>query len=182
MSSPPELALAVFGSSDAEPGSPAWERAHAIGRGASARGIPVVTGGYGGVMEAASLGASGSDVEVIGVTCAAFSARSPNPYLTLEIEEPDLSARTGRLIEISRAFVILEGMSGTLAELAMLWASARARTLPGPIVIWDERWSAVFEELTSRGCLDHRAIAATRVVRGEGEALTQALTRVPGKE
>ena len=66
-------------------------------------------------------------------------------------------------------------MSGTLAELAMLWASARARTLPGPIVIWDERWSAVFEDLAGRGCLDARAIAATHVAQREAEALAMAL-------
>lgn len=175
--SPPDLALAVFGSSDAQPGSPAWERAFALGRGAASRGVAVATGGYGGVMEAASLGASEGGVEVIGVTCAAFSSRSPNRYLTLEIEESDLPARTGRLITISRAFVILEGMSGTLAELAMLWASARARTLPGPIVIWDERWSTVFEELSRLGRLDARAISATTVVQNDEEALAKALDR-----
>ncbi|RMF71707.1 MAG: hypothetical protein D6738_13320, partial [Acidobacteria bacterium] len=96
--------IAVFGASDAEPDSPPWTAALEIGRRVAEAGVPVVCGGYGGVMEAACRGARLAGGEAIGVTCRVFAARTPNPWLTLEIEEPDLAARTHRLICLSRGF------------------------------------------------------------------------------
>ncbi len=174
----PDRGVAVFGAHDAEPGSEAWRRAAALGRELGARRVAVVTGGYGGVMEAASRAAREAGGEAVGVTCRAFRGRQPNPWLTLEIEEPDLHARTARLFALGRGFVVLEGGAGTLAELALLWAQAKAGAAPGPIVIWDDPWAALFEGLVAQERLEPRARRATRVAQGPEDAVRMALEDV----
>lgn len=171
----PSPGLAVFGSSSAEAGSAVFEAARAIGRLIAHEGLPVVTGGYGGVMEAASLGAREAHGEAIGVTCQMFRQRSPNRALTLEIEESDLSARTGRLIALARGFVVLEGEAGTLAELAMLWAYARAGAIPGPIAILDPTWTETTRALIESGRLDRRARDVTFFAHDPEDAVRLAL-------
>jgi len=55
--SPEAQAVAVFGSSEPQPGEVAYEAARGLGRALAGRGLIVVNGGYGGVMEASSRGA-----------------------------------------------------------------------------------------------------------------------------
>lgn len=175
--------IAVFGAGDAEPGSERWDLAEATGRAIAAAGLPAVTGGYGGVMEAASRGARLAGGEAVGVTCCAFRARTPNPYLSLEIEEPDLFARTARLFRLARGFIVLGGGAGTLAELAALWAHARARVLPGPIVLLDAGWTALYRRLAQEGRLEALATGATAIAASPEQAVRLALgIPEPGRE
>lgn len=178
---PADRGVAVFGASEAVPGDPAWERAFAVGRALGEAGVAVVTGGYGGVMEAASRGAREAGGEAIGVTCRAFRSRRPNPALTTEIEEETLFLRTARLFALSRGAVVLDGRAGTLAELAMLWAHARAGDLAGPIVIWDDVWASLARDLAACGRLEGVAHRATRIATDAGSAVRFALEPlVPG--
>ena len=108
--------VAVFGSSEPEPGEEGYETARRLGRSLAARGLVVVNGGYGGVMEGASQGAREAGGRAVGVTTAAFVSRGRgNRYLSEEIREPDLLLRTRTLIQLSNGFVVLPGRAGTLA-------------------------------------------------------------------
>jgi hypothetical protein len=171
----PPAGVAVFGGSDTEPGDDAYRRAGQVGRLVALAGVPVVTGGYGGVMEAASRGAREAGGEAIGVTCRAFGTRSSNRWLTLEIEEPDLFARTARLVALSQGFVVLPGASGTLAELAMLWALKRAGALEARIVLLDPVWDELVELLARRDRLDAVCRRGTWTVTTPDEAVRAAL-------
>ncbi len=168
--------VAVFGASDAEPGSQLWERARALGSRIARRGAPVITGGYGGVMEAACQAAREAGGEAVGVTCRVFRGRSPNAFLSLEIEEDDLLARTDRIFSLSRGFIVLAGGVGTLAELSLLWAHARAGVIFGPIVLWDETWARLADQLAAQGRLEGPARRATRTAHGDEEAVLLALS------
>ncbi len=137
--------------------------------------MAVVTGGYGGVMEAAMRGAREAGGEAIGVTCRSFAWRRPSPWVSLEIEEDDLFARTARMFAISRGFVVVGGGAGTLAELAMLWAHARLDALPGPIVLLDPVWEKLSDDLARAGRLERRCLGATRRAAGPDEAVVLAL-------
>ena len=53
--------IVIFGSSSCEPGSVEYKVASDLGRGLASSGIGIVTGGYSGTMEAASMGASQSN-------------------------------------------------------------------------------------------------------------------------
>lgn len=114
--------VAVFGSSQIEPASPTWSVAEALGRRLADAGHAVLTGGYGGVMEAASKGAREAGGEAIGVTCEVFvSRKGGNPYLTEIRHTRTLPERLLALVEAADAFVVLYGGVGTLAELFLAW-------------------------------------------------------------
>ena len=174
-----ERGVAVLGSGSADPESELYALARAVGYAVGRRGVPVVTGGYGGVMEAAAFGAQDAGAETIGVTCRAFRDRRPNPHLSLEIEEQDLFSRTSRLLAVSRGFIVLGGAAGTLSELAELWNQARVGLLPGPVVLLDPFWDRLFRELARAGRLEPRCLESTFVAAEADEAAAAALAAWP---
>lgn len=154
--------VAVFGSSEPRENDPLYDLAREVGANLAKAGFDVVTGGYGGVMEAASRGSVESGGGAHGVLCSIFGGRTGNPYLTSHETTPDLFARTGRLIDHAAAFIVLDGKAGTLAELAFLWALQRAGCLDGrPVVVWSDAWGEVTDVLSRRGHLDRNELDAT---------------------
>jgi uncharacterized protein (TIGR00725 family) len=115
--------VAVFGSSQTEPGSVEWEEAHRAGARIAKEGFTVITGGYGGTMEAVSSGAAGAGGHVIGVTAPVlFPDRStPNPYVHEVIEASSLANRIDIMMQRSTATLALPGSIGTAAELLISW-------------------------------------------------------------
>ncbi len=168
------VGVAVFGSSEPDEGSAAYAEARAVGRLLATHGYLVVTGGYGGVMEAASRGALEAGGRTLGITTRALSPlrREPNPYLSEHREEPGLFERTRELIDRSAGYIILPGKAGTLAELTFLWALHRARLLGDrPIVLIGAVWSRLLDLLGGQGLLDRPQLDITRVVSTPDEAV-----------
>ena len=116
-------AVAVFGSSQTEPGSTEWLDAHRAGRRLAAEGFAVITGGYGGTMEAVSSGAAEAGGHVIGVTAPVlFPDRStPNPFVHEVVEASSLANRIDIMMQRSTATLALPGSIGTAAELLISW-------------------------------------------------------------
>lgn len=115
--------VAVFGSSQTEPGSVEWEDARRAGARLAEEGYPVITGGYGGIMEAVSSGAAGAGGHVIGVTAPVlFPDRAmANPFVHEVIEASSLANRIDIMMLRSRATLALPGSIGTAAELLISW-------------------------------------------------------------
>lgn len=174
--------VAVFGSSDPAEGDPLYELARDVGRLLAARGCTVVTGGYGGVMEAASRGARDSGGHALGITTRAFDAAraGPNRFLTRHREEEGLFERTRELIGCSAGYIILSGKAGTLAELTFLWALHRARLLGDrPIVLLGERWKPFVESVRALNLVDESQLAVTRVAATADEAVMMVCGSLP---
>ena len=162
MSPDARRAIAVFGSSEPVPGDALYETARRLGALLADSGWDVVTGGYGGVMEAASRGAGERGGPVCGVLCSIFADRRPNPWVSVPVDTPDLHERTRRLVELSHGYVVLHGKSGTLAELTLLWALHRAGQLgPRPIVLLGEAWAPLLQHLERWGMLEPAQRAVT---------------------
>lgn len=174
----PAIAIAVFGASEPAAGSPRYREAYDVGRLLALAGFTVLNGGYGGVMEASARGAREAGGRAIGVTTRAFRFRpGANPFLDEEHSEKDLYARTRRLIEGASGFIVLPGRSGTLAELAFLWALRKADLLgPKPIVLLGSVWEDLLRQLHVLGLLDPEARDACRVAGSPREAV-EALSR-----
>jgi uncharacterized protein (TIGR00730 family) len=115
--------VAVFGSSQTTPGSTDWDDAIRAGTRLADAGFDVVTGGYGGTMEAVSQGAHEAGGHVIGVTAPSlFPGRSiANPYVGELIEAQSLANRIDIMLQRSRATLALPGSIGTAAELIISW-------------------------------------------------------------
>lgn len=138
--------MAVFGSSATEPGSTNWADAESAGRRLAGAGVDVVTGGYGGTMEAVSRGAAGGGSRVVGVTAAAlFPSRSgANRHVTVEIETENLAQRIGALLDTANGILVLPGSIGTAAELVVAWNLNHIARLAGgtrkPTTAVGEAW------------------------------------------
>ena len=148
-------AVAVFGSSEAHPGQAIYEEARRLGALLAQRGLTVVSGGYGGVMEAASRGAREAGGQAVGVVCDGWSerGRTPNPYLSERVGTADLHERTRRLVERADGYIVLPGKAGTLAELTLLWALHRAGALGDrPIVLLGKPWPPLLRHWSSGTC------------------------------
>src|SRR5436305_11796152 len=117
----PTVRVTVFGSARLQEGQPAYEEARRLGRLLAERGDTIVSGGYGGLMEAVSRGAHEAGGTVLGVTVAPWIGRiTPNVYLSEERSAQTLFERLEALIE-SDALIALSGGAGTLGEVAIAW-------------------------------------------------------------
>ena len=169
---PATEAVAVFGSSEPVPGAPLYELARAVGRHLAEAGYAVVTGGYGGVMEGACRGAREAGGRTVGVLCEGFRERTPNAYLTESVPSNDLHDRTRSLVELCRAYVVLHGKSGTLAELTFLWALHRAGHLEDrPVVLLGPAWRPLLRHLLHWEMLEPAQLDITRVVDAPQEVV-----------
>jgi uncharacterized protein (TIGR00730 family) len=174
----PGKAVAVFGSSEPRPPSPAWHQAYDVGRLLAETGFVVVNGGYGGVMEASARGAREAGGRTIGVTTTAFAFRgAANPWIETERRERDLFDRTRGLIEEAAGFVVLPGRSGTLAELGLVWALHKAGLLGGkPIQLVGQVWEDLLPHLRRLDLLDAAVLEITEIARGPGQAVERLAT------
>jgi uncharacterized protein (TIGR00730 family) len=166
------MSVAVFGSSEPVDGDPLYALARDVGRKLGEAGHEVVTGGYGGVMEAASRGAREAGAPTFGVLCDVFRARTGNAWLVETRATPDLYARTRELVERSGAFIVLPGKAGTLAELGFLWALHRAGCLRRePVILLGDGWDAYLRHIVEAGMLDESQREVTHLARSPEEAL-----------
>ena len=148
--------VAVFGASASLPGDPLYEQGVRCGRLLAEAGFGVATGGYGGVMEAVSLGAKKADAEVIGVTApSVFPDRvGGNAHLTQETRARSLLERIHELAVNSVASIALSGSLGTATELLAAWNLAHVArfsgTRPKPIIAVGEPWLTLIPLLTDQ--------------------------------
>ena len=97
--------VAVFGSSQSQPGDSDYESAVELGGHLARLGYGVTNGGYGGLMEAVSKGATDEGGRAIGVVAPVlFPGRSSgNRFLTAEIAAKSLTERIHTMSEMSAA-------------------------------------------------------------------------------
>jgi len=83
------------------------------------------------------------------------------------------------LSEQADAFIILPGKSGTLAELAFLWALDRTRLLHGkPVVLCGGIWPALVEAIERAGALDPEQKGLTAFCGSPQEAVSVITRRI----
>jgi uncharacterized protein (TIGR00730 family) len=177
--------IAVFGSSEPAEGEPLYAAARRVGGLLAREGYAVITGGYGGVMEAACRGAQEVGGTTYGITTRAFNARRPRPnaYLTHHIEEEGLFERTRELIARSDGFIILAGKAGTLAELTFLWALHRAQLLGDrPIVLLGAPWRQFLQQVDALELVDQDQLTITDVVETPEEAIGVIRRRMSSRD
>jgi uncharacterized protein (TIGR00730 family) len=179
MTANPSTEIAVFGSSEPQSGDPLYEQALETGRRLATAGFVVTTGGYGGVMEAASRGAREAGGRTTAVLCDIFSVRSRNAFIDEWVTTADLHERTRELINRASGFVVLGGKAGTLAELSQLWALDRAGCLKDrPVVLLGAVFRTLMDALKGNGMLDEAQLQLTRIVDTPAEAVEEIRRRL----
>jgi len=145
------MKVAVFGGAGARPQDEIYRQAVDLGAGLARAGHTVMTGGYIGVMEAASKGAAEAGGHVIGVTCEeieSFRPIKPNPWVKEEWRYVTLADRLMNLVNRCDAAIAMPGGVGTLAEISILWNQVLIHAIPPkPMVLFGSGWKSTFETL-----------------------------------
>ena len=152
----------VFGSSRVADDGLFARQAAAVGRILAQRGITVVSGGYDGVMGAASRGAAEAGGQAVGVLTPTFSERSPNPHLSEIWTEPDYLARLSTLCRQADGFVALGGALGTLSEWTTVWCLASIGATKGPLFLFEDPWRPLVDAIATLDELDPRQLERLR--------------------
>ncbi|MEE9448440.1 MAG: LOG family protein [Ignavibacteriaceae bacterium] len=135
--------ITVFGSSKPREGDEEFNLAYKLGSLLAKSGFDVCTGGFMGTMEAVSKGANENGAEVIGVTVNLWGSE-PNKFITKEIKCKNLLERVNKLVELGDAFVVLQGGTGTLLELAASWELANKGLIDHkPILCHSSMWQGI---------------------------------------
>lgn len=168
---------AIFGSSTAGPADACCVMAAELAAGLARLGYAVRTGGYDGVMSAASRGAREAGGHVIGITVARLNdVRPPNAWLSEHLPESDILTRLRRLIEGTDVFYAMEGGGpGTLNEVFLVWAMMMIGDLERrPIVLVGAGWPELVACLGAHFDMSRDAAAVLRLAPDVASALAVA--------
>ena len=139
------VAVSVFGSARAGPGTRDYELAERISAGLAKAGYAVITGGGPGVMEAANKGAMSANGVSVGMGIELPLEQGLNEHVEIGIEFRYFFVRKTMFVKYSQAFVVLPGGFGTLDELfEALTLVQTGKITKFPIVLVDSSyWSGL---------------------------------------
>lgn len=149
-----ELIVTIFGGAKCRESDPEYDQARRVGELLAQAGYTICTGGYLGVMEAASRGAHEQGGRVLGIVMNQFKAE-PNRYLTDKVATPHFYERLQHLITRSCGFVAIRGGMGTVTELSLVWNKIQTRVIePRPLVLLGDCWPPLV-----KGWQEHLAVS-----------------------
>lgn len=142
--------VTVFGSAFPKEGDKEYETAYEIGKLLAKKGFDVNTGGYAGIMEAVSKGVTENGGKAVGITLN-YVKTKPNKFLTEVISCNTLFERITKLIELGDAYIILQGGTGTLLELAAVWESLNKNLMnPKPVACHSQMWREIGKTMNAQ--------------------------------
>ena len=142
-----EKIVTIFGGSRCRHNSPEYIEAKQLGSLLAEAGFTICTGGYLGVMEAASRGAREMGGRVYGIVMNQFKSE-PNRYLTDKVATDHFYDRLQNLITRSVGFVALRGGMGTVTEVSLVWNKLQTGVLAKrPLVLVGDCWMPVIDAL-----------------------------------
>jgi len=171
-------AASVFGWSQSRPGDEVYEAARAVGRLLGKHGVTVVSGGFGGEMEAAVRGAKEAGGKTIGVTFYPMLATNfeagteASRYLDKEIKTRTYLERTLKLIALGDAFFCFNGGTGTISEWGMAWGLARIYYgHHKPLIMVGDFWKTIVGAIERNMHIRTEEKKVYRIVDSPGDAL-----------
>lgn len=140
-----EKIVTIFGGSKCKEGDVEYEQARKVGQLLAEAGFTICTGGYLGVMEAASRGARENGGRVLGIVMNQFRAE-PNRYLTDKVATNHFYDRLQGLIQRSVGFIALRGGMGTITEVSLVWNKLMTGVIEQrPLVLLGDCWKPVVQ-------------------------------------
>jgi len=171
MSEVPERIVTIFGGSKCRESDPEYAQARRVGELLAEAGFTICTGGYLGVMEAASRGARERGGRVIGIVMNQFKAE-PNRYLTEKVASPHFYERLQRLITRSVGFIAIRGGMGTVTELSLVWNKIQTNVIgPRPLVLLGDCWPPIIKAWQKDLAVSDEDVATLDFATTAGEAV-----------
>lgn len=140
-------AVSIFGSARIPPGSPIYQKTETIAKLFAQEGFSIITGGGGGVMEAANKGAAEAKGKSIGLNIKLPMEQAPNPFANVKLDFKYFFIRKVLLIKYSVAYIIMPGGFGTLDELSealTLIQTKRIKCFP-LVLVGKDYWGGIMD-------------------------------------
>jgi hypothetical protein len=145
-------AVTIFGSARTRPDDPVYHKAERLAELFVKAGFAVITGGGGGVMEAANKGAAKAGGPSVGLNIKLPFEQAPNPYADLKLEFKYFFVRKVMFIKYAAAYIALPGGFGTLDEVFETMTLIQTkRVKPFPIIlVGSDYWSGLLAWIQAR--------------------------------
>lgn len=145
-------AVSFFGCSCGKKGDAHIDDAFEVAKAVAKSGRRVVNGGGPGVMLASTLGAKEGNGKTTVVyyrpeLASNFKGESSSNFADESFEEANYILRTKRLLEISDAYIVFNGGTGTISEFAMAWGVARLYIdHHKPLLLYGDFWRHLMDD------------------------------------
>jgi len=151
-------AVSIFGTARIGPEDPVYKKTEKIARLFAQNGFAVITGGGGGVMEAANRGAQKEIGTSVGLNIRLPFEQKPNPYADLKLEFNYFFIRKVMFIKYSMAYLAMPGGFGTMDELFEVMTLIQThRIRPFPVIlVGSDYWAGLMEWIKTRLLEDQR--------------------------
>jgi uncharacterized protein (TIGR00730 family) len=145
-------AVTIFGSARTKSDDPVYKKAEKIAALFVKNNFAVITGGGGGVMEAANKGAAEAGGTSVGLNIVLPFEQEPNKYSNISLDFNYFFIRKVMFVKYAFAYIIMPGGFGTLDELfESVTLVQTQRIKPFPIILVDsDYWSGLKDWITSR--------------------------------
>lgn len=157
------IEIGVIGSARIGPEDPRYADAERVGRALARQGWVVVTGGYGGLMGAASGGAAAVGGHTVGLPMSDWQHLAPHES-NAELRWAVDYAERLRFLMSTDVVVALPGGIGTLSEAAMVWAAAQTEPGATQLILVGEEWRGVRDAVREGLVVDEDDVALARCV------------------
>lgn len=144
-------AVSIFGSARTKPGTPHYIKAAEIAALMVKNDFGVITGGGGGIMEAANKGAAEAGGTSVGLNITLPFEQDPNPFSNIKLQFNYFFIRKVMFVKYASAYIIMPGGFGTLDELfeaVTLIQTQRIKPLP-VVLVGVDFWSGIIDWVKS---------------------------------
>ncbi|RLC21282.1 MAG: TIGR00730 family Rossman fold protein [Deltaproteobacteria bacterium] len=145
-------AVSIFGSARTGADDPVYKKTEKLAGLFAKNGFAVLTGGGGGIMEAANKGAAEAGGASVGLNIVLPFEQQPNPYANIKVDFKYFFIRKVMFVKYATAYIIMPGGYGTLDELfeaVTLVQTHRIKPLP-IILVGTDYWSGLIEWIKAR--------------------------------
>jgi uncharacterized protein (TIGR00730 family) len=140
-------AVSIFGSARIKPNDAVYKKAEKIAELFVKSDFSVITGGGGGVMEAANKGAADAGGASVGLNIILPFEQEPNPFSNVKLDFNYFFIRKVMFVKYASAYIILPGGFGTLDELFEAVTLIQTRRIkPFPLIlVGSEYWAGLID-------------------------------------
>jgi uncharacterized protein (TIGR00730 family) len=153
-------AVSFFGSSRAEPQERYYKLAEQTASEVAKAGFAVITGGGGGIMEAANKGAAEAGGKSIGLNIELPMEQVPNEYQNLPLNFRYFFCRKVMFLKYAHGFVVLPGGFGTMDEFfesLVLIQTLKQASFP-VILMGSDYWAGLIKWMKETMLKEHKYI------------------------
>ncbi len=145
-------AVSIFGSARLKADDPYYAKAVEIAGMLAEKGFAIITGGGGGIMEAANKGAAEKKGRSAGLNIVLPMEQAPNPYSNVKVEFNYFFVRKVMFVRYAMAYIIMPGGFGTLDELfEAVTLIQTKRVKPFPVILFGSTyWNGLVEWIKAR--------------------------------